>query len=167
MELTTSDVWTLASTALVLIMTPGLALFYGGLVRVRSVVNMMLFSVSAMGVVGVLWVLFGYSMNYFADGESGFAGSPFKDFGLLHTAPADFIGVVRDYNFLSLREKTGPMMFTNFHDYNPLQYFVRIAPGDPKKALESIRAAWSKAESELPLSYVFLDENIQRHQSKR
>ena len=93
MELTTSDVWTLASTALVLIMTPGLALFYGGLVRVRSVVNMMLFSVSAMGVVGVLWVLFGYSMNYFADGESGFAGSPFKDFGLLHTAPADFIGV--------------------------------------------------------------------------
>jgi Amt family ammonium transporter len=54
---------------------------------------MMLFSVSAMGVVGVLWVLFGYSMNYFADGESGFAGSPFKDFGLLNTPPTDFIGV--------------------------------------------------------------------------
>ncbi len=88
-----TDVWTLASTALVLIMTPGLALFYGGLVRVKSVVNMMLFSVSAMGVVGVLWILFGYSMNYFADGESGFAGSPFKDFGLLNTDPADFIGV--------------------------------------------------------------------------
>ncbi len=93
MELTASEVWTLASTALVLIMTPGLALFYGGLVRVRSVVNMMLFSVSAMGVVGVLWILFGYSMNYFADGESGFAGSPFKDFGLIDTPPADFIGV--------------------------------------------------------------------------
>lgn len=93
MELAPQDVWTLASTALVLIMTPGLALFYGGLVRVRSVVNMMLFSVSAMGVVGVLWVLFGYSMNYFAEGESGFAGSPFKDFGLVATAPADFIGV--------------------------------------------------------------------------
>ena len=93
MQLTASDVWTLASTALVLIMTPGLALFYGGLVRVRSVVNMMLFSVSAMGVVGVLWVLFGYSMNYFAPGESGFAGNPFKDFGLIATAPADYIGV--------------------------------------------------------------------------
>jgi Amt family ammonium transporter len=93
MELTPQDVWTLASTALVLIMTPGLALFYGGLVRVRSVVNMMLFSVSAMGVVGVLWVLYGYSMNYFAEGESGFAGSPFKDFGLISTPPADFIGV--------------------------------------------------------------------------
>jgi len=93
MELTAADVWTLASTALVLIMTPGLALFYGGLVRVRSVVNMMLFSVSAMGVVGVLWILFGYSMNYFADGESGFAGNPFKDFGLVNTDPSSFIGV--------------------------------------------------------------------------
>lgn len=93
MELTPQDVWTLASTALVLIMTPGLALFYGGLVRVRSVVNMMLFSLSAMGVVGVLWVLFGYSMNYYAAGESGFAGNPFKDFGLLNTDPAAFIGV--------------------------------------------------------------------------
>ncbi|WP_053353495.1 ammonium transporter [Leucobacter musarum] len=93
MELTPSDVWTLTSAALVLIMTPGLALFYGGLVRVRSVVNMMLFSVSAMGVVGVLWILFGYSMNYFAEGESGFAGSPFKDFGLVNTDPASFIGV--------------------------------------------------------------------------
>ncbi|MBO1900802.1 ammonium transporter [Leucobacter weissii] len=88
-----TDVWTLASAALVLIMTPGLALFYGGLVRVRSVVNMMLFSVSAMGVVGVLWILFGYSMSYFADGESGFAGNPFKDFGLIETDPATFIGV--------------------------------------------------------------------------
>ncbi|MBK0422575.1 ammonium transporter [Leucobacter sp. CSA2] len=93
MELTTGEVWTLVSTALVLIMTPGLALFYGGLVRVRSVVNMMLFSVSAMGVVGVLWILFGYSMNFFAAGETGFAGSPFKDFGLLATDPAKFISV--------------------------------------------------------------------------
>ena len=93
MQLTASDVWTLASTALVLIMTPGLALFYGGLVRVRSVVNMMLFSVSAMGVVGVLWILFGYSMNYFAPGEAGFAGSPFKDFGLISTSPGDYISV--------------------------------------------------------------------------
>jgi len=89
----TTDIWTLASTALVLVMTPGLALFYGGLVRVRSVVNMMLFSVSAMGVVGVLWILFGYGMSYFSEGESGFAGDPFKDFGLISTDPASFIGV--------------------------------------------------------------------------
>lgn len=93
MELAATDVWTLASAALVLIMTPGLALFYGGLVRVRSVVNMMLFSVSAMGVVGMLWILFGYSMSYFGEGESGFAGNPFKDFGLIETNPLDFIGI--------------------------------------------------------------------------
>ena len=93
MPLTPQDVWMLASTALVLLMTPGLALFYGGLVRVRSVVNMMLFSVSAMGVVGVLWILFGYSMNYFAVGENGFAGSPLKDFGLLTTEPGAYIGI--------------------------------------------------------------------------
>ncbi len=88
-----TDVWTLASSALVLIMTPGLALFYGGLVRVRSVVNMMLFSVSAIGVVGMLWILFGYGMSYFAEGESGFAGNPLKDLGLIATDPETFIGV--------------------------------------------------------------------------
>lgn len=88
-----TEVWTLASSALVLIMTPGLALFYGGLVRVRSVVNMMLFSVSAMGVVGVLWILFGYSMSVIGDGDGWFAGSPLRDFGLAGTDPAEFIGV--------------------------------------------------------------------------
>lgn len=89
-----TDVWMLASTALVLVMTPGLALFYGGLVKVRSVVNMMLFSISAMGVVGILWILFGYGMSYFADGETGwFAGDPIKDLGLVATDPGDFIGI--------------------------------------------------------------------------
>lgn len=91
--LTPHDVWVLTSAALVLVMTPGLALFYGGLVRVRSVVNMMLFSISAMGVVGVLWILVGYGMSYFAPGESGWAGSPAKDFGLIDTDPASFIGL--------------------------------------------------------------------------
>ena len=88
-----TDIWTLTSTALVLIMTPGLALFYGGLVRVRSVVNMMLFSVSAMGVVGVLWILFGYSMSVFGEGDGWFAGNPLRDFGLASTDPSEFIGV--------------------------------------------------------------------------
>ena len=48
--------WMLASSALVLLMTPGLAFFYGGMVRARSVLNMIMMSVSAMGVVTVLWV---------------------------------------------------------------------------------------------------------------
>ena len=48
--------WMLASSALVLLMTPGLAFFYGGMVRVRSVLNMIMMSIIAMGVVTVLWV---------------------------------------------------------------------------------------------------------------
>lgn len=91
--MTPDAVWMVTSTALVLIMTPGLALFYGGLVRVRSVVNMMLFSLSAMGVVGLLWIIFGYSMSYFGDGEPPvWAGDPLKDFGLISTDPANFVG---------------------------------------------------------------------------
>ena len=54
--------WMLASSALVLLMTPGLAFFYGGMVRARSVLNMLMMSISAMGVVTVLWVLYGYSI---------------------------------------------------------------------------------------------------------
>jgi len=89
-----SDIWMMTSTALVLLMTPGLALFYGGLVKVRSVVNMMLFSISAMGLVTVLWMLFGYSMSYLAEGEAGwFFGSPLKDFGLLSTSPDRYIAL--------------------------------------------------------------------------
>lgn len=86
-----NTVWIITSTALVLLMTPGLALFYGGLVRVKSVVNMLMFSVSAMGVVGLAWIVFGFSMSTFAPGESGFAGSPFKDFGLIGADAATLI----------------------------------------------------------------------------
>ena len=56
--------WMLASSALVLLMTPGLAFFYGGMVRVKSVLNMIMMSVIAMGVVTVLWVTFGYSVAF-------------------------------------------------------------------------------------------------------
>ena len=56
--------WMLASAALVLLMTPGLAFFYGGMVRAKGVLNMLMMSISAMGVVTVLWVLYGYSMAF-------------------------------------------------------------------------------------------------------
>lgn len=72
------------------------------------------------------------------------------------------IGVVRDYHFRSLHQVVQPMMFTHFHDYEPLQYFVRIAPGDPKPALEQIQRAWSSVEPLLPFRYTFLDENLQK-----
>ncbi len=62
--------WVLVSAALVLLMTPGLAFFYGGMVRAKSVINMMLMSMIAIGVVSILWVLYGYAVAF---GDSGSA----------------------------------------------------------------------------------------------
>ena len=59
--------WMLASTALVLLMTPALAFFYGGLVRSKNALNTMMMSVAALGFVGVAWALLGYSLS-FAEG---------------------------------------------------------------------------------------------------
>ncbi|MBV8861363.1 MAG: ammonium transporter [Mycobacterium sp.] len=73
--------WMLASSALVLLMTPGLAFFYGGMVRVKSVLNMIMMSIIAMGVVTVLWVTFGYSLA-FGDDVGNVAGNPTQYFGL-------------------------------------------------------------------------------------
>ncbi|NJM61948.1 MAG: ammonium transporter, partial [Oscillatoriales cyanobacterium RU_3_3] len=56
--------WMLVSTALVLLMTPGLAFFYGGLVRSRNVLNTMMMSLVMMGLIGVTWVLWGYSLAF-------------------------------------------------------------------------------------------------------
>jgi ammonium transporter, Amt family len=73
--------WMLASSALVLLMTPGLAFFYGGMVRARGVLNMIMMSISAMGVVTVLWVLYGYSMS-FGNDKWSVIGDPGQYFGL-------------------------------------------------------------------------------------
>jgi ammonium transporter, Amt family len=73
--------WMLASSALVLLMTPGLAFFYGGMVRVKSVLNMIMMSIIAMGVVTILWVTFGYSLA-FGDDVGNIAGNPTQYFGL-------------------------------------------------------------------------------------
>ena len=73
--------WMLASSALVLLMTPGLAFFYGGMVRAKGVLNMLMMSISAMGVVTVLWVLYGYSIAFGNDVANLF-GDPTQYFGL-------------------------------------------------------------------------------------
>ena len=66
--------WMLISTALVLLMTPALAFFYGGLVRSKNALNTMMMSVAALGFVGVTWAVLGYSLA-FAEG-SAFLGGP-------------------------------------------------------------------------------------------
>ena len=67
--------WVLASAALVLLMTPGLALFYGGMVRAKSVLNMMMMSFGALALISVLWVLYGYSLAFGDDLGSGLLGN--------------------------------------------------------------------------------------------
>jgi Amt family ammonium transporter len=74
--------WILTSATLVLLMTvPALAFFYGGLVRTKSVLNMMMLSFGVAGVLGVVWVLWGYSMCFATD-RGGLFGDPFELFGL-------------------------------------------------------------------------------------
>ncbi len=79
---TGTTAWMLASASMVLLMTPGLALFYGGMVRTKSVLNMMMMSFGAIGVVGVVYTLWGWSMSYGGDSIGGIFGNPFQQFGL-------------------------------------------------------------------------------------
>ncbi|HEY5785815.1 MAG TPA: ammonium transporter [Microlunatus sp.] len=83
LELNSGDTaWILTSAALVLLMTPGLALFYGGMVRAKSVLNMMMMSFGALALISILWVLYGYSMAFGNDIGAGLLGNPVEYLGL-------------------------------------------------------------------------------------
>jgi Amt family ammonium transporter len=60
-------VWILVSSALVMLMTPGVALFYGGMVRRKNLLSTMMMSFACLGLVGLLWVLYGYSLSFGSD----------------------------------------------------------------------------------------------------
>ena len=71
MDLNSGDTaWVLASTALVLLMTPGLAFFYGGMTQAKSTLNMMMMSFITICIVSVIWVVYGFSLAF---GDSGSA----------------------------------------------------------------------------------------------
>ena len=70
--------WVLVSAALVLFMTPGLALFYGGMVRAKNVLAMLMQNFICMGIVTVLWVVVGYTLAFGRLGDKGWLG----DFGV-------------------------------------------------------------------------------------
>jgi ammonium transporter, Amt family len=92
----------LVATLLVLMMTtPALALFYGGMTRSKSVLNMMMMSYVTMGIVGIVYVLWGWSMS-FSDGFSGdgkLFADPFKLFGLKDVDPSGYIFVMFQLTF--------------------------------------------------------------------
>jgi Amt family ammonium transporter len=102
--------WMLVSSSLVLMMTtPALALFYGGMSRSKSVLNMMMMSFSALGVVGIVYMLWGWSMSYSttipdAAGNAGkeiglLFSSPFNQFGLENTDPHNYVFVAFQLTF--------------------------------------------------------------------
>ena len=80
--------WVLTSAALVLFMTPGLALFYGGLVRSKNVLGTMMQSVAAIGVVSILWVLVGYTLAFGPDVGGVIGGLDFAGFAGVGTEPS-------------------------------------------------------------------------------
>src|SRR4030067_1603270 len=87
MTINTGDTaWLLMSSALVMLMTPGLAFFYGGMVRRKSLLSTIMMSFACLGLIGVLWVLYGYSLGFGAD-YGGFIGG-LDFFGLAHVGPA-------------------------------------------------------------------------------
>jgi len=78
--------WLLISTALVLLMTPGLAFFYGGMVRKKNVISTMLQSFVCMGLITIIWVVFGFSMAFGEDvGGLGIIGNPKSFFMMQNT----------------------------------------------------------------------------------
>ena len=104
MEINSGDTaWVLVSAALVLLMTPGVAFFYGGMVRAKSVLNMMMMSFGAMATVGVLWVLFGYS-EAFGSSIGGVIGNPLEFAGLKGLmAPSAVSGTVPTLAFVAFQ----------------------------------------------------------------
>ncbi|HLR85078.1 MAG TPA: ammonium transporter [Nocardioidaceae bacterium] len=91
--------WLLTSASLVLVMTPGLALFYGGMTRAGSVLNMMMMSFGVLAIVPVVYVLWGWSMSYGSQDFAGLFASPFELFGLAGVADGDYLSIAFQVTF--------------------------------------------------------------------
>ena len=99
MELNTGDsAWVLAATALVLFMMPGLAFFYGGMVRSKNVLGMLMQNFFAMGILAVLWSAVVFSLSFGAAGNGGVIGNLefawMKDVGPALPAADGFFGTL-------------------------------------------------------------------------
>ncbi|OBA84843.1 ammonia channel protein [Mycolicibacterium mucogenicum] len=92
--------WLLASTALVLLMTPGLAIFYGGMVRTTGVLNMIMMSFISIPLVTVAWLVLGYTLA-FSDGD-GFLGN-LEHIGMLGIGPSTTHGTVPELLFATFQ----------------------------------------------------------------
>ncbi|WP_371479379.1 ammonium transporter [Kitasatospora sp. NBC_00315] len=100
----------LISAALVMLMTPGLAFFYGGMVRVKSTLNMLVMSFISLAIVSVLWVLYGYTLSFGPDAGAGLIGN------------LDFLGM----RGIGLNQLTGTIPTTTFAAFQLM--FAIITP---------------------------------------
>ena len=100
---TGNTAWILISTALVLLMTPGLALFYGGMVRRKNVLSTTMMSFALLGIIGVLWAVYGYSISFGPD-VGGVIGN-LKWFGLMGvgTEPSAYAPTVPHLAFMAFQ----------------------------------------------------------------
>ncbi|WP_062460612.1 ammonium transporter [Demequina soli] len=89
---TGNTAWMIVATALVLLMTPALAFFYGGMVRAKSVLNMMMMSFISIATIAVVWVVYGYGLAFGSDTLGGLVGSPSGLVGLNGFADGDGLG---------------------------------------------------------------------------
>lgn len=94
--------WLLTATALVLLMTPGLAIFYGGMVRTTGVLNMIMMSFISIPLVTVAWLLVGYSLAFSEGGVSGFVGG-FTHVGMRGIGPDSVHGSVPELLYVTFQ----------------------------------------------------------------
>src|ERR1700709_948305 len=94
--------WLLAATALVLLMTPGLAIFYGGMVRTTGVLNMIMMSFISIPLVTVAWLVFGYTLA-FSEGVGGGLIGNLSHIGMLGINPDTVHGTVPELLFATFQ----------------------------------------------------------------
>ena len=116
---TGTTAWLLASAALVLLMTPGLALFYGGMVRAKSVLNMMMMSFGALASIAVIWALWGYSTAFGDDLGYGLVGNPVQYLGL-----KDLMGATTEVAF---NDQTGTYPVMAFVAFQAVFAIITVA----------------------------------------
>ena len=97
---TGNNAWILTASALVLLMTPGLAFFYGGMSSVKNINNMIMMVFMCMAIVSVQWVFWGYSFS-FAEGSWMMGG--FSTVGLHGITPDSLSGTLSEYTFVAFQ----------------------------------------------------------------
>jgi len=95
--------WLLISTALVMLMTPGLALFYGGMVRSKNILGTVMQSFVALGVVTIVWVLWGYSLAFGTDIGSLIGGFDYIGLNGVGMEPGPYSATVPHYLFMAFQ----------------------------------------------------------------